>query len=131
MTLISIVVAYVDFKKDRLSPIESDLFKDILRTTFDFKTVLKDKETFSAFFTMFCKASMLLTNFKAITLATFEEKLTPSNEAFCLLCLDNAFERWRAECNAKLEQNLDHPEMVTHQITKLTQEEKNELPQVR
>ena len=118
----------MDFKKDALSPIEKDFFQNILRTNFDFKTVFKDKETYSAFFTLFCKASMLSNNFKTITLSTFEDKLTPSNEAFCLLCLDNAFERWRAECNAKLKQNPQHPDLVTHPSTKLTQEEKDELP---
>ena len=76
---------------------------------------------------------MLSRQFKTIDVENFEEKLTTSNEAFCLTCLDNGFERWRTECTVKVSKRIDVPELLLgdSKTLDLTEEESENLPHFR
>lgn len=126
----NISIAFVDYKKSQLNDYEKELFKSILVTNFDVRTVFSSHENYSAFFSLFCKGSMMASQFKAINIDNFEQKLTVSNEAFCLLALDNAFERWRAECDKKLSKNPAVPDLLLGKSNQmqLSKDEQNELP---
>lgn len=110
-----------------MSDLEKDLFSEIIQTHFDFKTILNDHNKYSAFVTLFVKSAMLLHDWRKLNVNNFEQTLTTHAEAFCLSCLSNGFERWRAECNARLAKRPDYPEALLLKC-KLPKHEEDALP---
>lgn len=102
-----------------------------MRTQFDFESAFDTHDLYSSFFTLFFKGAMLSPQWKSINIDNYEDKLTVSNEAFALCCLDNAFERWRAECVAKFSKRPEYAELLLGKDNILTKEEINDLPRWR
>ena len=66
------------------------------------------KQTYAAFVHLFAKCVVPTTIFKDMTLrsqGTYHETFTASDEALCLLILENNVSKWKSEAHKKIEKN--------------------------
>ena len=118
--------AFLAYKENNLNKLEHDVFELIMKSNYDFGDLIKTQENYSVFFCLFGKAAMKAIEFKMITVDNYEDKMTVCREAFCLVCLENNFERWRSELNLKYGKD-----QTNIKNAKLTKEEEQSLPNWR